>query len=62
MNKEKLIDIGTISSRGQISIPSAIRKRLRLDDGSKVLFYLEDNTIQIKKITPQALDKLVKNV
>ena len=36
----ELIEIGKISSRGQIAIPSDIRKELDLKEGQRVLFFL----------------------
>ena len=47
----RTIELGTISSRGQIAIPSKIRSELELNEGEKVLFILEGNTLIIKKIT-----------
>ena len=45
------IEMGTVSSRGQIAIPSSIRNMMGLEDGSKVLFFAEDDTILMKKVT-----------
>ncbi len=47
----RTIELGTISSRGQIAIPSKIRSELELVEGEKVLFILEGNTLIIKKIS-----------
>tara|TARA_Y100000310_G_scaffold162838_1_gene162787 strand:- start:474 stop:725 length:252 start_codon:yes stop_codon:yes gene_type:complete len=44
------IEMGKISSRGQIAIPSDIRKKLNLKEGEKVLFFAEGDTILIKKV------------
>ena len=38
----ELFEIGSISSRGQIAIPSDIRKNMGLEEGTKVLFVLEN--------------------
>lgn len=40
-NMAKVIEIGTISSRGQIAIPSSIRAELELSEGEKIMFILE---------------------
>ena len=45
----KIIELGTVSSRGQIAIPSKIRGELKLDEGEKVIFILNENTLIIKK-------------
>ncbi len=48
---EETIEIGKISSRGQVSIPQTIRKALDLKEGEKVIFVLEGNVLTIKKIS-----------
>ncbi len=45
------VDIGSVSSRGQVAIPLDIRNALGLDTGSKVLFVVEDDTLIVKKVT-----------
>ncbi len=44
------IDIGTVSARGQIAIPSDIRERMHLVEGEKVLFVLEGDSLLMKKV------------
>lgn len=46
-----IIEMGKISARGQVAIPLEIRNQLGLDDGSKVLFFTEDDTLLMKKVT-----------
>ncbi len=46
----RVIEIGTISSRGQIAIPASIRAELELGEGEKVLFILEGDTLIVKKV------------
>ena len=46
----RIIELGTISSRGQIAIPSSIRGELELTEGEKVLFILNGDTLIIKKV------------
>ena len=46
----RIVEIGTVSSRGQIAIPAGVRKELDLKDGEKVLFAVEGNTLVIKKL------------
>ncbi len=45
------IEIGKVSSRGQIAIPAEMRKNLDLKEGEKVLFFSEGDTIMMKKVT-----------
>lgn len=55
-----IIEMGKISSRGQIAIPSDIRSKLSLDEGSKVLFFTEDDTLIMKKVTPASFAELTR--
>ena len=57
---EELIEIGKISSRGQISIPSEIREKMGLEEGMKVLFVLENDTLLIKRITQRSFAEITK--
>ncbi len=56
----EIIEMGTISSRGQIAIPSDIRQELNLTEGSKVLFVLEDNTLIMKKVTSSSFAAITR--
>ena len=47
-----IINIGKISSRGQIAIPAEVRRALNLEEGEKILFMLEGDTLTIRKIKP----------
>ncbi len=49
----RIIEIGTISSRGQIAIPSKIRGELELNEGEKILFVLDGDTLIIKKVSDE---------
>ena len=46
----KIIELGTISSRGQIAIPAKIRAELELSEGERVLFLLDGDTLIVKKV------------
>ena len=59
MNTE-IIDMGKISSRGQIAIPSDIRSHMGLREGEKVLFMLQDDTLLMKKVTAQSFESITK--
>jgi len=56
----ELISIGTVSSRGQIAIPSSMRKELELRDGQKILFLVDNGTLLIKKVTKKTFAELTK--
>ncbi len=49
IKKRRIIEIGTVSSRGQIAIPSKIRTELDLDEGEKIIFVVEGDNLIIKK-------------
>jgi len=54
------IEMGKVSSRGQIAIPVEIRKKLGLEEGSKIFFLLEDDTLLIKRVNIQSWEELTK--
>ncbi len=57
---EEIIEIGTISSRGQICIPNDIREGMGLKEGNKVLFVLQDGSLIIKKVTSKTFAEITK--
>jgi len=57
---EEIIEMGTISSRGQIAIPSDIRREMGLEEGGRVIFFLEDGTLLIKKVTAKTFTEITK--
>lgn len=54
------IEMGTVSSRGQICIPNDIREEMGLKDGSRVLFILTDDSLLMKRITTQTFEEITK--
>ncbi|MFH0978941.1 MAG: AbrB/MazE/SpoVT family DNA-binding domain-containing protein [Candidatus Woesearchaeota archaeon] len=56
----EIIEIGSISSRGQIAIPTEIRKELDLKEGSKVIFFVEDDMVIMKKVTSETFAQITK--
>ena len=54
------IEMGTVSSRGQICIPNDIREDLGLKEGSKVLFVLTDDSLIMKKVNMQSFEELTR--
>ena len=56
----EIVEMGTVSSRGQIAIPSGIREEMGLEEGSRVLFVLGDSTLLIKKITTRTFAEITK--
>ncbi len=56
----EIIEMGSISSRGQIAIPSDIRRQLGLSEGSKVLFILQNDTLVMKKVTAESFASITE--
>ena len=56
----KTVDIGKISTRGQIAIPNAIREKMNLREGEKVLFFLEGDSLLIKKVEDLSWKNITK--
>lgn len=55
-----IFEMGKISSRGQIAIPSDIRHEMGLEEGSRVMFFLEEDTLLVKKVSAQTWEQLTK--
>ncbi len=60
MKMETIVEMGKISSRGQVAIPTDIRNKLGLEEGSKVLFFTEDDSLLIKKVTEQTFADITR--
>ena len=52
----------TVTSRGQITIPARIRRRLDLQAGNKVFFFEDGEDVVIKKNSPEAALEAIQNV
>ena len=57
---QEIVEIGTISSKGQVAIPSQIRDEMGLEEGSKVLFVLADDTLLIKMVNTKTFAEITK--
>lgn len=56
----ELLELGTMSSRGQLCIPTNIREKLMLTEGTKVLFLATENTLLLKKVDSETFSQLAK--
>jgi len=54
------IEIGTVSARGQIAIPSDIREKMHLKEGEKVLFLLEGDSLMMKKVQSMSWEAITR--
>ena len=48
--------MATISSKGQIAIPKAVRDRLNLKAGTKVVIDVQGEALVMKRVVPEFLD------
>ena len=46
----------TLTSKGQLTIPKAVRNYLRLNAGDKVLFIIRENKVELEAIGGSILD------
>ena len=56
----EIIEMGTVSSRGQLCIPRSIRNMMGLEEGSKVLFVQQDDSLLIKKVTLKTFAEITR--
>jgi AbrB family looped-hinge helix DNA binding protein len=56
----EIIEMGTVSSRGQICIPSDIRENMGLTEGVKIVFLLKDDSLLVRKANTQTFAEITK--
>lgn len=56
----EIIEMGTVSSRGQICIPNDIREEMGLKEGNKILFIFQEESLIIKKVNFQTFVQITK--
>ena len=57
---EPMVEMGTMSSRGQLCIPSGMRKLLKLRKGSKVVFLAMGDSLLMKPVTEQSFEEITR--
>lgn len=55
-------EIATVSSKGQITIPSEVRKEFGLEKGDKVLFFPTEHGIILKKMEIPTVEEFERMV
>ncbi len=60
MSETSDIEIGTVSSRGQVAIPTSIREKMHLKDGEKILFFLQGDNLLMKKVESMSWSELTE--
>ena len=53
-----LMELAKVTTKGQITIPKAIRDFLQIKEGSKIIFLQKGNDIVIKNAAMIALEKI----
>ena len=56
------MELATVTSKGQVTIPAAIRRKLELKTGSKLLFFEDGENVIIKKNDPEAALEAIQSV
>jgi AbrB family looped-hinge helix DNA binding protein len=54
MNKE----YSTVTSKGQLVIPAAIRRRLKIKAGTRVQFIEDNGRLILQPLTPEFIDRV----
>ena len=53
------VSIGTLTSKGQITIPKEIREILGVIEGDKLIFLVEGDRITMRKVTSEKLSDVL---
>jgi len=56
------VDVVTVSSRGQVSIPADVRRKIGLEGGEKLLVVSQDDNILLKKVDESFVEKSVEDI
>jgi len=56
------VDVVTVSSRGQVSIPADVRQELDIEAGVKLLVVSKDDNILLKKVDESFVEQSLKDV
>ena len=56
------IEVLTVSSKGQIVLPAAMRRKLAIDNGDKLAAYISDDVIMLKRIDIPKEDEFIKRL
>jgi AbrB family looped-hinge helix DNA binding protein len=56
------VDVVTVSSRGQVSIPAEVRRKIGLEGGEKLLVVSQDDNILLKKVDESFVEKSMEDI
>jgi len=53
------VSIGSVTTKGQITIPKEVREALGLMEGDKVIFILEGERVVVRKVSEEKLSEIL---
>lgn len=56
------LDVVTVSSRGQVSIPAELRRDLELEEGTKLLVVSRGDSILMRKVDETLVERSVRDI
>ena len=56
MARNEIADVATVTSKGQTTVPKAVRKALGLSAGDKVAYAIKGNVVTLRKVMPEHRD------
>jgi AbrB family looped-hinge helix DNA binding protein len=48
----------TVKAKGQVVIPIELRRRFRIDEGTRVAFFEEDGRLMLQPVTDEFIDSM----
>lgn len=59
MMKNMEVSVGTVTSKGQVTIPKEIREILGVIEGDKLIFLVEGDRVLMRKVTSERLSDIL---
>ncbi len=53
------VSVGTVTSKGQVTIPKEIRETLGVNEGDKLLFLVEGDKVVLRKVGSEKLSDIL---
>jgi AbrB family looped-hinge helix DNA binding protein len=53
------VSVGTVTSKGQVTIPKKIREMLGVVEGDKLIFLVEGDRVLMRKVTSERLSDVL---